>query len=87
MMRAYEEAFSVPAVAENVGLLGHIRNVVKSRLREGLLPIRLAITCTTQSGYECELGVIDGIHTQGVEDAEGVAWRKGFLRQIGYKAQ
>ena len=31
------------------------------------------------------LGVIDGIHTQGVEDAEGVAWRKGFLRKIGYK--
>ncbi len=31
------------------------------------------------------LGVIDGSHTQGVEDAEGVAWRKGFLRKIGYK--
>ncbi len=31
------------------------------------------------------LGVIDGIHTQGIEDAEGVAWRKGFLRKIGYK--
>jgi uncharacterized protein len=32
------------------------------------------------------LGVIDGIHTQGIEDAEGVNWRKGFLRQIGYKS-
>jgi adenosine/AMP kinase len=31
------------------------------------------------------LGVIDGVLTQGVEDAEGVAWRKGFLRKIGYK--
>jgi adenosine/AMP kinase len=31
------------------------------------------------------LGVIDGIHTRGVEGAEGVAWRKGFLRRIGYK--
>lgn len=31
------------------------------------------------------LGVIDGLHTQGVEDADGVAWRKGFLRKIGYK--
>ena len=31
------------------------------------------------------LGVIDGIHTQGIEDADGVAWRKGFLRKIGYK--
>ncbi len=31
------------------------------------------------------LGVIDGLHTQGLEDADGVAWRKGFLRKIGYK--
>ncbi len=32
------------------------------------------------------LGVIDGSHTQGIEDADGVAWRTGFLRRIGYKA-
>jgi hypothetical protein len=31
------------------------------------------------------LGVIDGIHTQGIEDESGVAWRKSFLRKIGYK--
>lgn len=31
------------------------------------------------------LGVIDGMHTQGVEDEAGVAWRKDFLRRIGYK--
>jgi hypothetical protein len=31
------------------------------------------------------LGVVDGIRTQGIEDADGVAWRVGFLRQIGYK--
>jgi hypothetical protein len=31
------------------------------------------------------LGVIDGEAPLGVEDAEGVAWRKGLLRQIGYK--
>jgi adenosine/AMP kinase len=32
------------------------------------------------------LGVIDGVRTKGIEDAEGVNWRKGFLRKIGYKA-
>lgn len=32
------------------------------------------------------LGVIDGGHTQGLEDADGVAWRTGFLRKIGYKS-
>ncbi len=32
------------------------------------------------------LGVIDGVRIQGIEDADGVAWRVGFLRMIGYKA-
>ncbi|MBC7263431.1 MAG: adenosine-specific kinase [Chloroflexi bacterium] len=31
------------------------------------------------------LGVIDGIHTKGVEDEKGIAWRKDLLRKIGYK--
>jgi len=31
------------------------------------------------------LGVIDGSSPKGIEADEGVAWRKGFLRAIGYK--
>ncbi len=31
------------------------------------------------------LGVIDGFSPNGVESEEDIAWRKGFLRQIGYK--
>jgi adenosine/AMP kinase len=31
------------------------------------------------------LGVIDGFKPKGIEGDEGIAWRKGFLRQIGYK--
>jgi len=31
------------------------------------------------------LGVIDGLKPRGVEDDEGIAWRTGFLRTIGYK--
>jgi len=31
------------------------------------------------------LGVIDGVSPKGVEDDEGIAWRKNFLRMIGYK--
>jgi adenosine/AMP kinase len=31
------------------------------------------------------LGVIDGFPPKGVEGADDVAWRKGFLRAIGYK--
>ena len=31
------------------------------------------------------LGVVDGFSPQGIEDAEGITWRKDFLRMIGYK--
>jgi adenosine/AMP kinase len=32
------------------------------------------------------LGVIDGSQPKGLEGESDIAWRKGFLRQIGYKA-
>ena len=32
------------------------------------------------------LGVIDGSSPLGIEDEQGIAWRKGFLRMIGYKS-
>ena len=32
------------------------------------------------------LGVVDGASPQGVEGEDDIAWRKGFLRAIGYKA-
>lgn len=31
------------------------------------------------------LGVVDGFHTQGIEDEAEIHWRRDFLRQIGYK--
>jgi len=31
------------------------------------------------------LGVVDGVKTKGVEGDEDIAWRKRFLRTIGYK--
>jgi adenosine/AMP kinase len=33
------------------------------------------------------LGVVDGYAPKGIEDEEGIAWRKDFLRMIGYKAK
>ncbi len=32
------------------------------------------------------LGVVDGCSPKGVEDLEEIAWRKNFLRKIGYKS-
>jgi len=31
------------------------------------------------------LGVVDGFSPKGVETEDDITWRKGFLRQIGYK--
>ena len=31
------------------------------------------------------LGVVDGFSPKGIEGDEAIAWRKGFLRTIGYK--
>jgi adenosine/AMP kinase len=31
------------------------------------------------------LGVVDGSVPKGIEDEEAIAWRKSFLRKIGYK--
>ncbi len=33
------------------------------------------------------LGVVDGFSPKGVEDDEGISWRKDFLRMIGYKTK
>lgn len=33
------------------------------------------------------IGVIDGFSPKGIEDDEGITWRKDFLRMIGYKVK
>ena len=46
-------------------------------------PTQVVIAETEQG--RAILGVVDGFKPKGIEDDEGIAWRKGFLRQIGYK--
>ena len=46
-------------------------------------PTEVILAETTQG--RAILGVVDGFTSKGVEDATGIAWRKGLLRQIGYK--
>ncbi len=31
------------------------------------------------------MGVIDGFKSKGIEDEQGISWRKGLLRRFGYK--
>lgn len=43
-----------------------------------------AVVAETETGRGI-IGVIDGSKPKGLEDEEGVKWRKDFLRMIGYK--
>jgi len=42
------------------------------------------VVASTEQGRGV-LGVVDGFPPKGVEGEPDIAWRKGFLRQIGYK--
>ncbi|MBC7241618.1 MAG: adenosine-specific kinase [Anaerolineae bacterium] len=46
-------------------------------------PVQVVIAETEQG--RGILGVIDGVKTKGIEGEEDIAWRKQFLRKIGYK--
>ncbi len=46
-------------------------------------PVQVLIAQTEQG--RGILGVVDGFSPQGIEGEEDIAWRKGFLRMIGYK--
>ncbi|MDW8211911.1 MAG: adenosine-specific kinase [Roseiflexaceae bacterium] len=46
-------------------------------------PLEVVVAVTDQG--RGVLGVIDGSAPAGIESEEDIAWRKGFLRQIGYK--
>jgi hypothetical protein len=42
------------------------------------------IIATTEQGRAI-LGVVDGTPPKALEEEADIAWRKGLLRQIGYK--
>jgi adenosine/AMP kinase len=46
-------------------------------------PVEVIVAQTDQG--RGVLGVIDGEPPKGIEDMEGVAWRKKLLRDFGYK--
>lgn len=46
-------------------------------------PVEVVLAETEQG--RAILGVVDGQPPLGIEDQSGQTWRKGFLRQIGYK--
>jgi len=92
---AKQNALAIAAGHAFIVLLGegcyhiNVLNAIK------MVPEVCRIYCATANAVEVVLaetaqgrgilGVIDGQTPLGVEDEAGIAWRKGFLRQIGYK--
>jgi len=68
-----------------VNVLNAVKNIpeVASVFCATANPVEVIIAETAQG--RGILGVIDGVSTKGIEDEDGIAWRKGFLRAIGYK--
>lgn len=68
----------------------NVLNVIKG------LPEVARVVCATANPTEVVvaqtdqgrgiLGVIDGASPKGIEESEDIAWRKDFLRKIGYKS-
>jgi hypothetical protein len=60
-MSVRESAFECPAVAGHQGLLMHLRQAYARQSLKGLVPVRFAVTETTLSGYQCEIGAVCGL--------------------------
>lgn len=60
-IEALEVDIDVPAVLGHHHLLPALARAVGKQLNPTHVPIRLAVTSTTASGYRCELGVVAGL--------------------------
>lgn len=68
-----------------INILGRIREVpeVVGIFCATANPVQVIVASTDQGNGV--LGVIDGSSPRGVEGEDGVQWRHGLLRKIGYK--
>ncbi len=68
-----------------INILGRIREVpeVVGIFCATANPVQVIVASTDQGNGV--LGVIDGSSPRGVEGEEGLQWRHGLLRKIGYK--
>jgi hypothetical protein len=60
-MNVYEEEFEVAAVAGHRNLLSYLGDKVAARMAGSLLPVRFAVTATSDKAYRCEIGVVEGL--------------------------
>jgi adenosine/AMP kinase len=68
-----------------INILNQIKNVCEVCTIFAATANHLDVIITENDRGRGILGVIDGCRPAGIETDEDVAWRKGFLRKIGYK--
>lgn len=73
------EGFFPINILKTVQRVGEVANIFCATAN----PAEVILAETTQG--RAILGVVDGEPPLGVEGEEDIAWRKGFLRKIGYK--
>jgi adenosine/AMP kinase len=68
-----------------INILNSIKNIAEVCTIFAATANPLEVIVADQSIARGVLGVIDGLKPKGIENDQDIAWRKDFLRKIGYK--
>ena len=71
-MKMIEQRMTIPASPGHQNLCAQIQKAVKSHLDDGTVPVRFAITCMDEAGYECEFGTLDGLDSGVAKDLSSI---------------
>jgi hypothetical protein len=77
-VEAFEIELEVPPVPGHRDLLSHLGRAVAERVEADLVPVRLAVTSSSDDGYRCELGVVAGLPDRLQDRVEPIC---GFRRR------
>lgn len=68
-----------------INILNNIKNVVEVCTIFAATANQLDVIVADSGVGRGVLGVVDGLKPKGIENDSDIAWRKDFLRKIGYK--
>jgi len=60
-MKMNEQRITIPALPGHRNLRAQIQKAVESKLDDGAVPVRFAVTRMDEASYECEFGTLDGL--------------------------
>lgn len=83
-MQLSERQFQVPISAGHQNMLANIQKAIELAIEKGSIPVRFAVTCTDESHYQCEVGVLDGCEAR---DAASTADPESIFRFVPRKIE